>query len=320
MLRARYLVARLAQSAVLLLLLSALIFAILHAIPGGPLRAILGEAAGADPAAVQRAEELLGFQQPPLERYVTWLAGVARGDLGASWTVATGRPVGPLLLDALGNTLLLTGSALALAVASGMVLGACSALRRGSRLDVLLGLASFVLNGAPTFWLGLLLIVIFAVELGWLPAGGAQTIGRGDPLDRARYLALPVITLAVVQIAPWGRYVRASLLEVLGREYIRTAAAKGLATRTVLFGHALPNAATPLITLLALDVPALIGGATVTEAVFSYPGLGRLLLTSLRAHDWPIVQGIALVLAASVILANLVAEVAIALLNPRLRS
>ena len=181
-------------------------------------------------------------------------------------------------------------------------------------------MASYVLGGTPTFWLGLLLVMLFAVELSWLPAGGALTLGRGDPVDRARYLVLPVLTLAMVQVAPWGRYVRSFLLEALARDYIRTARAKGLPERLVVLRHAAPTALAPLVTLLALDVPALIAGATVTEAVFSYPGLGRLLVTALRAHDWPLVQGIALILGASVVLASFLADVAVALLDPRLRS
>ena len=303
-----------------LLGVTVLVFGVLQAIPGGPLRALVGEAAGADPAVLRRAESLLGFDRPLPERYGRWLVGLAGGDLGTSWTVAPGRAVGPLLADALANTLALTVTALGLALVLGGVLGAVSAVRPGSWVDHGLGLASYVLGGAPTFWLGLLLVLLFAVELGWLPAGGALTLGKGDLLDRSRHLVLPVLTLAMVQVAPWGRYARSGLLEALGREHIRTARAKGLPERLVLLRHAAPTAVPPLVTLLALDVPALIAGATLTEAVFSYPGLGRLLVTALRAHDWPLVQGIALVLGLAVVLASFLADLAVALLDPRLRS
>jgi peptide/nickel transport system permease protein len=315
----RFLVTRLAQGMGTLLVVTAAVFALLQAIPGGPLQALVGEAAGVDPEAVRRAEQLFGYDRPLLERYAVWLLGVLRGDLGTSWSVAVGRPVLPLLLEALGNTLLLTVTALAIAVAVGLLTGALAALRPGSSVDLGLALGTLLLGGAPAFWLGLILIVVFAVELAWLPAGGASTIGRGDLADRLRYLVLPVLTLAAGQCAVWGRYTRATLLDVLGREYVRVAVAKGLPTRAVVLRHALPNALPVLVGLLAVHVPALIAGATVTEAVFSYPGLGRLLVTALRAHDWPLVQGVALLLGVGVVLASVTSEVAVGLLDPRVR-
>ena len=320
MLRPRFLLVRLTLALGTLLGVTLLVFGVLQAVPGGPLRALVGEAAGTDPAEVRRAESLLGFDRPLPERYGRWLAGLAGGDLGTSWAVVPGRPVGPLLADALANTLALTVAALVVALTLGGLIGTVSALRPGSWADHGLGLASYVLGGAPTFWLGLLLVLLFAVELGWLPAGGALTLGRGDLVDRAQYLVLPVLTLAMVQVAPWGRYVRSGLLEALGREHIRTARAKGLPEHGVLLRHAAPTMLASRVTLLALDVPALIAGATVTEAVFSYPGLGRLLVTALRAHDWPLVQGIALILGGAVVLASLLADLAVALLDPRLRT
>lgn len=320
MLRARYMAGRVLQAVVTLAAVTVLVFGLLHAIPGGPFRNLLGESVGADPAAAERAEALLGLDRPPAERYLSWVGGLLSGDLGASWVVAPGRPVGPLLWTALGNTLLLTGSALLIALVIGGAIGVASALRPGSLLDTAMGIMSLVVGGAPTFWLGMLLLIIFAVDLAWLPAGGAQTIGRSDLADRLRYLVLPVATLAAAQVAAWGRYIRAALLEELGREHLRTARAKGLSERVVLLRHTLPNALPPLVALLSLDVPVLVAGATVTEAVFSYPGLGRLLLTALRAYDWPLVQGIALLLAVAVVLSSLAAEVMVALINPRLRT
>jgi peptide/nickel transport system permease protein len=319
-LRTRYLLRRLAQAIVTLVAVTVLLFGLLHAIPGGPLRNLIGEAVGADPAAAERAEALLGLDRPLWERYLGWAGSLLVGDLGESWVVAPGRPVAPLLMTALGNTLLLTGSALLLALVLGGLVGITSALRPGSPLDLGLGLGSLLIGGAPTFWLGMLLLIVFAVELSWLPAGGAQTFGRDDPLDRLRYLVLPVMTLAAVQAAAWGRYARAALLDELGREHLHTARAKGLSEAAVLVRHAAPNALPPLVALLSLEVPALVAGATVTEAVFSYPGLGRLLLTSLRAYDWPLVQGIALILAIAVVVSSLAAEVVVALADPRLRA
>ena len=315
----RYIAIRLAQGVGTLLAMTLLVFALLQATPGGPLSALVGEAAGVDPEAVRRAEDQFGFSRPLPERYLGWLAGLARGDLGTSWAVSVGRPVLPLILDALGNTLLLSGTALLLALGFGLLAGAAAALRPGSPLDLALALVSLALGGAPAFWLGLLLIVVFAVQLAWLPAGGALTIGRGDPADRLRYLILPVAALAAGQCAIWARYTRAAFLDVLGGEYIRVARAKGLSTGEIVWRHAFPNALPALVALLAVHVPALIGGATVTEAVFSYPGLGRLLVTALRAHDWPIVQGVGLLLGCSVVLASVVSEVGVGLLDPRVR-
>ncbi len=316
----RYLLQRLAQALLTLALVTLVLFGLLHAIPGGPFRSLIGESVGADPLAAERADALLGLDRPPMERYAGWVAGLLTGDLGQSWIVAPGRPVAPLLQDALVNTLLLTGSALLLALLLGGAVGVISALRPGSWIDTGLGLASLTLGGAPTFWVGMLLVIVFAVDLAWLPAGGAQTIGRGDFLDRARYLVLPVLTLATVEAAAWGRYIRAALLEELNRDHLRSARAKGLSERTILLRHVLPNALSPLIGLLSLEAGSLIAGATVTEAVFSYPGLGRLLLTSLKAFDWPLVQGIALLLALAVVVASLLAEVILAVANPRLRA
>lgn len=316
----RFVLVRLAQGVATLLVVTAIVFGLLQAIPGGPLQALVGEAVGVDPDAIRRAEALFGYDRPLPERYASWLLGIARGELGTSWTVAVGRPVLPLILEALGNTLLLTVTALLLALGTGLVSGTLAAMRPGSWVDLGLAVASLALGGAPAFWLGMMLIVVFAVELAWLPAGGGSTIGRGDLLDRSRYLVLPVLALAAGQCASWGRYTRAAMLDVLGREYVRVAEAKGLSIGAVVRRHALPNALPALVALLAVHVPALIAGATVTEAVFSYPGLGRLLVTALRAHDWPLVQGVALAIGIGVVVASVASEVAVGLLDPRVRS
>jgi peptide/nickel transport system permease protein len=293
---------------------------LLHLLPGGPLQAVLGEQAGVDPASIRRAEELLGFHKPLPERYWDWVGGLARGDWGTSWTVASGRPVGGILALHLGNTLLLTGLATALSLGLGLALGGIAAVRRHSWVDHLATLVAVAGSCLPTSWLGLMLIVVFAVGLGWFPAGGVHPVGRSGLLDRLPHLVLPVVTLSLASVASWSRYVRSGLLETLGQEYVRTAAAKGLPPRRVVLGHAWPNALLPLITVIALDVPFLIAGATVVETVFNYPGMGRLLLTSLQLYDWPIVQAIALLLGLSVVLANLGAEVLCAVVAPRLRA
>jgi peptide/nickel transport system permease protein len=319
-LQPRYLIRRLRQSLVLTVLVTWVVFGLLHLLPGGPLQAVLGEQAGVDPASIRRAEELLGFHKPLPERYRDWVLGLARGDWGTSWTVATGRPVGGILLQHLGNTLLLTGLATLVSLGAGFALGGVAALRRHSRVDHLATLVAVAGSCLPSFWLGLMLIVVFAVGLGWFPAGDAHPVGRSGLLDRLPYLVLPVLTLSLASVASWSRYVRAGLLETLGEEYVRTATAKGLPRRRIVLGHAWPNALLPLITVIALDVPFLIAGATVTETVFNYPGMGRLFLTALQQYDWPIVQAIALLLGLAVVVASLGAEILYAVFAPHLRA
>ena len=320
MLQSAYLLSRLRQSLLPTVLVTWVVFALLHALPGGPLQAVLGEQAGVDPASIRRAEELMGFHRPLHLRYWEWVTGLARGDWGTSWTVAPGRPVGGILSAHLANTLLLTGLSTALSLAAGLALGTVAAVRRRGWVDHVATAIAVAGSCVPTFWLGLMLIVLFAVQTGWLPAGDAHPLGRTGLLDRLPYLALPVLTLSVASIASWSRYVRSSLLETLRQEYVRTAEAKGLPPRRVIFGHAAPNALLPLITVFALDVPHLLAGATVTETVFNYPGMGRLFLTALQMYDWPIVQAISLLLGLAVVIANLAAEVCYALVTPHLRT
>lgn len=323
MLQPGYLLGRLRQSVVLTVLVTWIVFGLLHLLPGGPLQAILGEQAGVDPDSIRRVEELMGFHRPLHERYWEWVTGLLRGDLGVSWTVAPGRPVSGVLGAHIGNTLALTGLSTLLSLVAGLALGAAAAVQAHHRRRWVDGAATTVAvvgSCIPTFWLGLMLVVFFAVRLGWLPAGDAHPLGKTGPLDRLPYLVLPVLTLSLASIATWSRYVRSSLLETLGQEYVRTARAKGLPFRRVLTGHAAPNALLPLITVVALDVPHLLAGATVTETVFNYPGMGRLFLTALQFYDWPIVQAIALLLGLTVVLSNLVAEICYALATPHLRT
>jgi peptide/nickel transport system permease protein len=307
---------RLVQSVPVVFLSTVGVFLLLHLVPGDPALALAGSDATPDTVRAIRTE--LGLDRPLPVQYALWLGRVAQGDLGVSYL--NGMPVRDLLGQRIPVTLQLTVASLFVALAVAIPLGVLSAVRPRSRLSALAAGYNALAMAVPTFWLGMLLLIVFAVELSWLPAGGAQTFGRDDPLDRLRYLVLPVMTLAAVQAAAWGRYARAALLDELGREHLHTARAKGLSEAAVLVRHAAPNALPPLVALLSLEVPALVAGATVTEAVFSYPGLGRLLLTSLRAYDWPLVQGIALILAIAVVVSSLAAEVVVALADPRLRA
>jgi len=250
----------------------------------------------------------LGTDKPLWQQFVAFVANVARGDFGVSpWQ---GEPALALVLERLPATLLLTACAMALAFLIALVVGAVSALKRGSAMDR--GAMTLVLLGqsVPNFWLGLMLILLFATTLRWLPSAGYGTLA---------HLVLPTVTLAFFFMARLTRLVRSELLEVMAQDYIRTARSKGLPDALIFRRHALRNIAVPLVTVLAVDFGALIGGAVVTETIFAWPGVGRLMIQAIGQRDFPIVQAGALVLALAVVLANLAADIAYAWLDPKVR-
>jgi peptide/nickel transport system permease protein len=250
----------------------------------------------------------LGTDKPLWQQFVTFVGNVARGDFGISpWQ---GESALQLVLERVPATLALAGAAMALAALIAIVVGAVSALRRGSWIDQ--GAMSVVLLGqsVPNFWLGLMLILLFATTLSWLPSAGYGT---------AAHFVLPTVTLAFFFIARLTRLVRSELLEVMSQDYIRTARSKGLPESVVFRRHALRNIAVPIVTVLAVDFGALVGGAVVTETVFAWPGVGRLMIQAIGQRDFPIIQAGAFVLAIGVVLANLLADLAYALLDPRVR-
>jgi len=250
----------------------------------------------------------LGTDKPLWQQFVTFVGNVARGDFGMSpWQ---GEPALQLVLERVPATLALAGAAMALAALIAIVVGAVSALRRGSWIDR--GAMSVVLLGqsVPNFWLGLMLILLFATTLSWLPSAGYGT---------AAHFVLPTVTLAFFFIARLTRLVRSELLEVMSQDYIRTARSKGLPESVVFTRHALRNIAVPIVTVLAVDFGALVGGAVVTETVFAWPGVGRLMIQAIGQRDFPIIQAGAFVLAIGVVLANLLADLAYAVLDPRVR-
>jgi len=316
----RFILRRLAQSVLMLLFISILIFGILQLVPGGPLDQLAFNNPKITPEQLQNLEKLLGLDRPAYERYFVWLGNVLHGDLGDSWAVYIGRPVLGVIFQRLPLTLLLVGTAVFIALLIAIPIGIFSAIRQYSRLDYAVTAMSYFGLSMPTFWLGLMLIIIFAVELRWLPTGGVSTpLTGGDIVDRIRHLILPVSVLALINVAQWSRYVRSSMLEILKQDYIRTARAKGVIERIVIFRPALRNGRIPLITLVGLEVPALFGGAIITETIFSWPGMGRLFFDALNQSDWPIVQGILLISAFLVLFGNLFAEVMYAVVDPRIR-
>jgi peptide/nickel transport system permease protein len=317
----RFLVRRLGQSLVVLVGLSVLLFALLAFTPGDPVELMSATLPDVRPEDVTRLRAYYGLDDPPYVRYFKWVRTVAGGDLGYSRTYA--RPVTQLIGQRLGNTLQLLAAALVLSVTVGIAVGVYSALHQYSLTDYLVTVLSFAGLAMPVFWLGILFILIFAVWLPWFPAGGMITPGVADGwpslVDRLRHLVLPTLVLAAAGTATWVRYSRSSMLEVIRADFVRTARAKGLPARQVTQKHALRNALIPIITLFALSVPAVLDGAVITETIFSWPGMGLLLFQAVLGHDYSVAMAVLMLLALATLLANLFADVAYALVDPRIR-
>lgn len=313
----RYVVQRLLQALPLLVAISAISFAILRLTPGGPLSAYEGDPNFTDADRI-RLEHAFGLDQPLPLQYVSWLGQFLRGDWGYSF--AAHEPVLALIGERLPNTVYLMGTVFVTVLALAIPIGVLSAVKQYSWFDHVITGATFAFLSTPTFWLGLLLIIAFGLELRWLPLGGIDTPGRPfDVFDRLRHLILPVATIALVQLGSHVRYLRASMLETIGQDYMRTARAKGLAERVVILRHALKNAAIPLVTVVALDVPELFVGALVTEQIFGWPGMGRLFWDAATRSDYPVLMGILTVSSSLIVFANLVADVVYGYLDPRIR-
>jgi len=313
----RYIARRLFQALPLLLGITLVSFAILLAVPGGPLSAYENNPE-ITPEDLERLAKTLGLDQPFHIRYVSWLTRFVAGDWGYSY--ASHLPVLQLIGERLPNTLYLMGTVYLVTLAIALPIGIFTALRQYSWFDHLATGATFAFLSTPTFWLALLLIIAFGLHLRWLPLGGMSTPGAEfDLVDRLRHLVLPVATLSLVGIGSYVRYVRASMLETVQQDYMRTARAKGLPERVVVSRHALKNAAIPLVTVAALDLPELFVGALVTEQIFGWPGMGRLFWDAATRADYPVLMGILTVSALLIIVANLVADVFYGYLDPRIR-
>jgi peptide/nickel transport system permease protein len=305
--------ARLVQMAVTLAIVSALTWLAMGLMPGDPLDLAMLADPALTAADVERLRALHGLDRPLHERYLAWAGAVLQGEFGFSRLYAV--PAERVLWPALGGTLVLVGSALLIAGVLGTALGVLAAVRpRGvaPAVDALAVLA----QSTPTFWLGILLIIVFAVTLGWLPAGGAAEEGQGA----LRFLVLPVATLAAANLAGYLRHAMAGMQAELGRDYIRTARMKGLPERAVIWRHAFPNAAIPVVTIAALDAGALVSGALVTETIFARPGMGKLIYDAVMGNDYNLAL-LALLLAAAVtMLATLAADILQRLIDPRVRA
>jgi peptide/nickel transport system permease protein len=312
----RYLARRLLLLVPVLGGVSVVIFLVLHLSPGDPAEIMLGSQATKED--LVRLREQMGLNEPLPVQYVRWLGHVARGDLGRSLWMK--RPVLPEVLQRLKATLLLTATALVLSTAAGLALGVASAAWPRSLLDRVSAAASLFGASMPSFWLGIVLMVVFALWLGWLPASGMfAPYGGGDARDLATHLVLPALTLAAASVTIVARLTRAAMLESLGQDYIRTARAKGVAERFVVLRHGLKNALIPIVTVIGVQAGYLLGGAVLTETVFAWPGVGTLMVQGILARDFPLVQGCVLVVALSFALVNLGVDLLYAWLDPRIR-
>lgn len=310
---ARMLLARLLATLPTLLGVLIVVFLVVHLIPGDPVRAVLGDTATAEQ--VERTRRDLGLDQPLASQFVDYVLKVFQGDLGTS--IASRQSVTDQITARLPATLTLALAGVGISVVLGIPLGILGATLRGRTSDFLTLIASTVGVAAPSFWVGILLSTLFAVQLGWLPATGAGT--PGDQWSILKALVLPATALGLSGMAMIARMTRSSMLEVLGEDYVRTARAKGARERRVIYRHALRNAAIPIATVIGLNFGNLLGGTIVMETVFARPGIGKLLLDAILGRDYPVVQGVTLVVAVSFVLVNLLTDVTYTLLDPRLK-
>ena len=303
---ARYIAARSLQAIPVMVATSIVVFLLLHLAPGDPVRMLASPTA--TEADLANIRSRLGLDQPLPTQYARWIGAIARGDLGDS--IRSGAPVLEILPERFWNTIRLTVVSMAIAVVVGFLAGLIAAARPGTFLDVLTTAVAVAGLSIPPFWLGLILILVFSVQLGWLPAGGG---------DSWRHLILPAISLGAATAALIARMVRSSLLEVIRTDYLRTGRAKGLREKTLLVSHALPNALIPTVTVLGLQFGTLLAGAVITEVVFSWPGIGSLLVSSILNRDFPVVQATLLVVSFTFLLVNLLTDLLYFRIDPRIR-
>ena len=309
-----YVLRRLIQVAIALIGVSIAVFAVVHLVPGDPIRIALGTRF--DPDVYQALYERAGFDQPIPVQYVSWLGGALTGDLGVSFR--TGTSVTALVLERLPATLTLAGAALFIALLISIPVGIVSAVRSGSKLDYFTTAASQVGVSVPDFWAGIMYILLFSLMLGWLPSSGYASL-LDNPVEWLRHLVLPALTVGLISGSILTRFVRSAVLEALNQDYVRTAYAKGLPERRVIFEHVLPNAWIPIVTVVGLQLGFLLGGVVVVEVIFAWPGLGRLALTAVEGRDYPVLQGAVLYIAFTFLIVNLVVDILYAYLDPRVK-
>ena len=306
---------RLLEIAAMLALLSFAIYGLIGLMPGDPIDLMRSADPHVTAADLARLKALYGVGQPLLSRYIAWAGQALAGDLGYSRLFAA--PVWQTLLPRLGNSLILMGASFTVALVLSLPLGIFAARRPGSRLDAAINLFCFAGVSVPTFWLALVLILIFAARLNWLPASGIASAGVGGFQDHLRHLILPVATLSLASLGSYTRYVRAAMREALAQDHVRTARAKGASETRIVFHHALRAALIPVVTILALSFGGLVSGALVTETMFAYPGMGRLIYDAVMGNDYNLALAALLLAAVVTMLGNLLADLAYLWLDPR---
>lgn len=317
-----YILRRLIQTALLLVILSYVCFNLMTLMPGDPVEMLISSNPKITAEDVTRLREFYGLDQPTYIRYKNWMTDIAQGDLGFSRTYRI--PVSEMLGPALKATFILSVCSLALSLLIAVPLGIYCALKPNSKFDYVINLLSFAGISAPSFWLGIVLIIIFSVKLGWLPAGGYQTTGIKynsffhELIDKAQFLILPVISLSIQSIGRFVRFTRSAMLEAMRNDYIRTARAKGLSENTVIWIHAFRNALIPLITIITLSLSSVFSGALITETLFAYPGVGRLIYSSIIGNDFNVAMISFVISIAMVLIMSLVADLLYGVADPRI--
>lgn len=309
-----YLVRRTGQALLVVIGVSIVVFVLIHMLPGGP-RALMGPKT--TPQQVRAFIVANGYNKPIFVQYWHYIANLVRGNLGYSYHY--NQTVDSLLAQNLPKTGALVGLAVAVAIIVSLPLGILQAVRRNKPIDYVLTGASFIGYSMPTFWLGILLVMLFSIQLHWLPPEAPQGATVGGVFQQPTALILPVVTLAIVSIASYSRFMRSSAIETLVQDYVRSARAKGASSWRTLFRHVVPNSLLPMITLVGLSLPAVVSGAVLTESIFNYPGMGLLFWNAATSHDYPVLMGTAVVVGVATVVGSLLADILYAVADPRVR-
>ena len=310
-----FIIRRLLGAIPLLLGISVLSFLFMQLAPGGP-DTLLAKNGRMSQAQLEAIRHNLGLDEPVHVQLWKWITNLVQGDLGVSFSQQ--RPVRDVIFDVFPNTVYLMTVALTISLMVAVIFGIGAAVNQYGWFDNVTSFLAYFGLSMPVFWFGLMLQIMFAVKLGWLPSAGMRSATGGGTFDLIKHMILPALTLAIGSIGSWSRYLRSSTLEVLGQDYVRTARAKGLREQVVLIRHVLRNAMIPFLTVVAIDIPLYLTGAVVTETVFSWPGMGRLFFDSLTKRDYPVLMGILLLGAFLIVIGNLLADLLYALLDPRI--